>query len=591
MSVRIQGTVGSETIIRELAPGVLKAGRGTGNDLVLADPSVSREHAEIILDQSGGRAAIQVRDLGSRNGTFINGTQVRDSAVARIGDRLRLGQVELTLSDPSVADAPAPGDEGRRPLTSASWSGALPPHSGAEHPSEVRSARLSGDGQVHASRSVRWEEIESLGGRRDLARTLLDALAETGNLLVRPRPEAELHDALLALVGRVVPARRVVLLLTPPGKTEGEVLPEVRAVRAAREDARELLVSQTLLRTVLQDRTTLLVNDARSDARFREQASIVASDLMSALVAPLFDNERVIGVLYADSDDPRLAFDPEWIRAFTLLANVIAVKLTNARLLENEREQQRMAQELATAARIQREMLPRTLPGIPGYALAARLTPCFEAGGDLYDAQPLAGGRCALSVGDVTGKGMGAALLMSHTLASMRILLEGEPPLGDAVTRLYRQTCQIAPIGNFVTLFLARLDPRTHVLEYANCGHNPPLVFGADGACRELEPTALALGMFPLEMLPPDSLRCATTELAPGELLCIFSDGIPEALRGEEFFGDERLVESVRRRLEQPVDQILDGVLEDLGGFLGDAPPSDDVTLLLVRRSSQSSRS
>jgi sigma-B regulation protein RsbU (phosphoserine phosphatase) len=335
---------------------------------------------------------------------------------------------------------------------------------------------------------------------------------------------------------------------------------------------------------VLSQRAVLLVEDVQSDQRFRAQQSIVASDLQSALVAPLFDNEKVIGVLYADSNDPRVRFDREILRAFALLANLLAVKITNARLLETRREKERMEQELATAARIQREMLPNELPAVDGYSVAARLEPCFEAGGDLYEVSRLADGRLVLAVGDVTGKGMGAALLMSQTLAAMRLLEEETFPLTETALRLYRQVSRSAAPGRFVTLFLGRLDPATHRLEYVNCGHNPPYVFSPGGEIRELAATGLPLGMLPMEMLPPGILTEGVAELAAGELLCLFSDGIPEAARENEFYGEERLQGLIVARMKEPLEVIAEQVLADVRAFYGGAQVSDDITLLLLRR-------
>jgi serine phosphatase RsbU (regulator of sigma subunit) len=212
------------------------------------------------------------------------------------------------------------------------------------------------------------------------------------------------------------------------------------------------------------------------------------------------------------------------------------------------------------------------------------LLPCYEAGGDLYEISLLPNGRLIVAVGDVTGKGMGAALLMSHTLAALRLLEEEPSPLDEIALRLYRQVARSATPGRFVTLFLGRLDPASHRLEYANCGHNPPFIFSPGGETRELSTTGLPLGMLPVEMMPPGILTSGVADLAPGDLLCIFSDGIPEAAREGEFYGEERLERVVRARFHAPVEEIADGVLADVNDFYGGSPVSDDLTLLLLRR-------
>jgi phosphoserine phosphatase RsbU/P len=562
MPIDLQGTVAGIAWRAHLSDGVHRVGRSVSNQVSVPDPSVSREHAEITVEEDAAR----VRDLGSRNGTWINERRCENEEPLAPGDRLRLGSVILTVRG------------------GATGGGAADP----DGYDQVQFAPLAEDEPaLFASQALRWEDTRPVPEESEQhGRKLLDALLDTGNFLVMPRPREELYDALLAAVEKVVPARRLALLLhdLPGGPDAGDELPVVRAARPALSAGEDLLLSRTLLRTVLHERRSLLVVDARTDARYKDQASIMALDLRSALVAPLFDNERVIGVLYADSSDPRVHFDQEQLRAFALLANLVAVKISNSRLLDDLRETERMAQELATAARIQRELLPATLPEIAGFEVGAMLVPCFEAGGDLYEAAALEDGGCILAVGDVSGKGMGAALVMSHTLAVLRLLQEEGLPLGETAARLHRHVYRSTDAASFVTLFLARLDRDHERLEFVNCGHNAPLLFLPDGQVRELEVTGLPLGMFPVDMLPPDPFASRTVELPPGSVLAIFSDGIPEAMGPGGFYGDERLRETLQQNLGQPLEAVIGAMLKDIDRFRGETPASDDVTILLLRR-------
>ena len=582
MPIDLHGTVAGRAWRKRLSDGTHRVGRVPPNEVLVVDKTVSREHAEIKVD---GDSAC-VRDLGSRNGTWINDRPCEGDMPLVPGDQLRLGSVSLTV-------AGAVTREGA--VLSSGFSPSVDPPPLAED-----------EQALFASRALRWEDTRPspADGARH-GRQLLDALLDTGNFLVMPRPREELYDALLAAVARVIPARRLALLLHdgPGAPDETDDLPPVRAARPALPAGESLLLSRTLLRTVLHERQSLLVVDARTDARYKDQASIVALDLRSAMVAPLFDNERVIGVLYADTSDPRLHFDEEQLRAFALLANLVAVKITNSRLLDDLRQTERMAQELATAARIQRELLPTHLPDISGYEVGAMLVPCFEAGGDLYEAATLPDGTCIFAVGDVSGKGMGAALVMSHTLAVLRLLQEEGLPLDEMAARLHRHVYRNTNAASFVTFFLGRLDPQAGRLEFVNCGHNPPQLFlpaappvggsqtgrGSVGEhgwqVRELEVTGLPLGMFPVEMLPPDPFASRTVDLPPGSVLAIFSDGIPEAMGPDGFYGDERLIETLRRHIHQPLEVVAREMLADVAAFRGETPASDDVTILLLRRS------
>jgi len=297
------------------------------------------------------------------------------------------------------------------------------------------------------------------------------------------------------------------------------------------------------------------------------------------MAVPLFDNEKVLGALYADSRIPGLVFEEEQLQLFTILANMAAMKITNARLLEAEQSRVRMAQEFATATRIQRALLPVAPESVPGWQFHARLETCYEVGGDLYDFHRRADGIWVLMVGDVSGKGLGAALLMSSVLSSARVLYDTcERPLALA-HKLNDAVVRSAAPGTFVTLFLAFLDPESGKMRYVNAGHNPPLLI------RGKDLRLLEDGGVPMGVLPTYPFEEGETDLAPGDLLAAFSDGIPEATRGGEFFDDERLRQAlIELSTEQEIDRIGDGVVTRVAEFLAGEPRSDDITLLLARR-------
>lgn len=548
----LSGTIGGRVVKLHLKRGLQRMGRGSRNDIDLNDHSVSREHAEIVV--AGDR--VELRDLGSSNGTYVNQRSVTDSVEVRPGDMIRFGSLELTLLSEGISVTPAPST--------------VP---GAH--TEMISLREQT--QVSMQDSLSLEEAR--GGRSaptGVDQTLLRVVSEAGQILVVPHPLGETFDLVLGLVERAIPARRILLLLTdtPDGSLA------IRAARPSTELAgEELMLSRTVVETVLHDQATLLLNDAQSDPRFQSQESVILQNLRAAMVAPLFDNAQVIGLLYADGDDPRIHYDRNQLRAFTLLANLIAVKITNTRLLEAQREKERMEQEAAEAAQVQQQLLSTELPSIPGYEIIARQIPCFEVAGDLYEVTELEDGRVAIVVGDVTGKGMGAALLMSNVIAALRVLYQELPELSTLAERLHRQLLRSSDEIHFVTLFLGLLDPQTHRLEYINAGHNAPFLM-----CGDDEPETLPATGMPMGLLPGATYETRFVDLPAGSLLCVFSDGIPEAMVGEEFYGEDRFLQSAKERYHQPLDEIADGALQDVQDFLGDHRLEDDVTLVLLRR-------
>jgi transcriptional regulator with GAF, ATPase, and Fis domain len=183
-----------------------------------------------------------------------------------------------------------------------------------------------------------------------------------------------------------------------------------------------LALSRTMMNQVMQEKKSFLTSDPLNDPGFGGMMSMVSQGIRSAIAVPLFDNEDVIGLLYADDSNPSKKFTKDQLSAFTLLANVIAVAITHARYHLLEEEKRRQDAELKAASEILENLLPAKLPNCSGYQALASLEPCYEVGGDLYDAQIMPDGRYAFFIGDVVGKGLGAALLVSHILSWARFM-------------------------------------------------------------------------------------------------------------------------------------------------------------------------
>ncbi len=544
MTYQLTGTDIHRPIDIGLEDGRLRIGRGDHNDLRLQASSVSRTHAEIVVTGE----QIELRDLGSSNGTWVNGARIRAVTRLQAGDRLRFGDVELTLMAPGATHVPD------SPLATVFAS-----------PEEVSAMeRLSLE---DAQRQTTEEPA--------VENQLFRAVTEASQMLMEPRPLEEIFEMLLDMVEGVFPARRIQLLLSDDAGGE----PRACAVRPPASLGERIALSRTILKTVLDEREALLLLDTQTDPRFAGQESIMLQNLRSAMVAPLFDNRDVIGLLYLDSDDPGVKYDRDQLRAFTMLANLAAVKISNTRLQEAQREKERMDRELEVAAKLQRNLLLDEMPEITGYETLATQAPCYEVGGDLYDIAPFGDGRWIFVLGDVTGKGMGAALLMSNIMACLRVLYEDTRTALALVERLHNHVLRSSDLLHSVTLFVGVLDPAQHRLEYVNAGHNPPVLIGTDRKITALPSTGMPVGL-----LPGATFEAASIEFFPGSLLCVFSDAFPEAQVGEEFYGDDRFHESLRNHGGGALHDLVDGVMEDLHAFLAETPVGDDATLLLLRR-------
>ena len=537
MTLYLSGSPGGKFTVWPLDRPRIAVGRSSRNELQIGDFTVSKEHAEIIVE--GGKTLI--RDLGSRNGTRVNGVDAKETVALKPGDQVEIGHVPLVVS--------------------------------AERPEQP----LAFDEGAIAGSSHRIQ-IDQVLERRALAgaQSLVRLLAQAGQLLVLPRPLKETCDEILGIVAQAVPASRYVVIMRETPDTPPK---QVAARLGAGATDKPLMLSRAILHTVLDECSSVLTADAAEDARFKAQESIMVHAVHSAMAVPLFDNEQVLGLIYVDRQDLTGPFRQEQLEVLTLLANMAAVKIKNGRLLEAEQAARQLAQQLETAASIQRNLLPRRPPEIDGYEIDAYLESSYAVGGDLFDFHEMPDGRLLFLIGDVSGKGLGASLLMSSFMASARVLYEGSRDVAELCNRLTSALHRNIQPGRFVTGVVGLLDPGTGRIEYVNAGHPAPCVISG-GTLRTLDATGIPFGVMP--ELPYELGRA---DLAPGGLVAIFSDGIPEAQRGEEFFDDERLRAALREAAALPdLAAARAAVLARVDEFLSGEKRTDDITLMLLRR-------
>lgn len=534
------GRHGEEEIRFPLEDGRFLVGRAVDCDLVLGHPSVSRRHAALVC--SGGR--ILVEDLGSHNGTRVNDAVVRAPTPLSPGDVVSFAEIILRYGD-------HPGDS----------------HGTLSIDPETESRGLA----------VSWDEVTPgpRAGQRKRSE-LFRCLANAGDLLTVPRAPEELFEPILDLVESAMDPERAFLLLTENGGT-----PVIKASRLRNgNDGGDVTMSRSMVARVLKEKTSFLMEDEGVDSTLMQQQSIISQGIRTAMAAPLFDNKSVIGILYADSTDPARRYTRDELVAFSLLANVIAVALTHASYDAMEAEKRRLDHELEAAHSILNRILPDTLPTIPGYEVCAHIEPCFEVGGDLYDVSVLPDGRVTVVVGDVSGKGLGAALLVSSLVPLLRAMLEMQPDLVALTSNLNRQLWLTTDPVRYSTLFVGLLDPASGRLRYVNAGHNPPALVRADGGLESIGSTGL-----PVALMDEGVWTEGELDLRPGDTLTLFSDGIPETWRDEEHdYGETRLQNLLISLRGHSVEEIRDAALQDVREFRGDAPVSDDVTLLLLKR-------
>ena len=347
--------------------------------------------------------------------------------------------------------------------------------------------------------------------------------------------------------------------------------------RAAMGD--DFRISTAVRDRVLGGRESLLIHDVASDAALKASNTLIMQRVRTLLAAPLQTDTKVIGLVYLDSIAGR-PFTAEDLTLLTVLANIAAIRIEHARLIELEQAERVMQAELRQAAEIQRGLLPKSDPAAPGFEISGHSEPCRTVNGDYYDYLPLSGGRLAVVVGDVAGKGLSAALLVSAIQARLHTISEEEMPVEQMVARLNRGLGRNMPGGRFITMVVAVLDPGAGTLRYTNAGHNRPLLVRASGAVEELGEGGLLLGI-----LPDAAYMGADVALESGDTLVFYTDGVSEAANAQdEEFGEARLAELVRSERHRPAAEIGELVREAVRAHLDGRPALDDVTVVVVKR-------
>jgi sigma-B regulation protein RsbU (phosphoserine phosphatase) len=277
-------------------------------------------------------------------------------------------------------------------------------------------------------------------------------------------------------------------------------------------------------------------------------------------------------------------------RTLGLFANQAAIALENARLHLQALEKERLEREMELAADIQRRILPRGAPEVPGYELLGWNRPARQIGGDYYDLFRRQDGRVDLVVGDVSGKGMPAALMVSTLHSALHLLLD-QVGVGPALLEmLNRHVFESSTANKFITLLLAELEPASGRLTYLNAGHNPGMLLRdagktADGTSDALQVEELGASGLPIGVLSGSRFQARSLTLEPGDLLCIYSDGITEAESPEdEEFGTARLLALLREHGRRPLAEVLEAIQAATGSFSAGLPQGDDQTLVLLRR-------
>lgn len=552
-------------------------GRHPGCEIVLDNAAVSRQHARI----SESHGSYFLEDLRSRNKTYLNGRAVDGSTELHDGDAIQLCELEFRFfvehppeeRPPAVAEKRGGRLDGKTPAS---------PMAVVSLPTDGRGAPGDASPLVESGSSI----LSTV------------PINEASSLLLAVKPEQKLRAVLDIgrALGSALDLEEVLqktldgLFRVFPQADHGSVLLKeaekprlhVRASKSRRDDDAPSGVSMTVVRRAMKEGEAILSADVTGDSRFAESDSIASMALRSVMCVPLYGQEDdPFGVVQLDSADVTRPFSRDDLDVLASVAGQIGLAVENARLHAELIEQRDMQRELDFAMQVQLGFLPSQPPVVAGYEFFDHYEAAQRVGGDYFDYVELPDGRVAVTVGDVAGKGVPAALLMARLFSSARYQLLTRPTPGEALSALNAEIARTALGHRFITCLFAVVDPKTQTVTVANAGHMAPLIRSADG-------TVMALGQkesgMPIGIARDQDFEEVSRPLAAGDALLMYTDGVTEAMDEDgDLYGRDRLVKLMKAG-PASIRDLVEAVVGDVAKFSGDRPQRDDICLVGFRR-------
>ncbi len=325
----------------------------------------------------------------------------------------------------------------------------------------------------------------------------------------------------------------------------------------------------------------VVIDDMRVDDRIVYPAETMAEGLISQLTVAMKFKDQPIGVLRLYSPEPG-RFDRDTIRIARLVASQCAIAITNARLYAKAIEGAKIAEQLRLGAVIQRRMIPEKAPCMRGLDVGAIYHPCYQVGGDMYDFLQIDEHALITGICDVIGKGIPAAIMMSMFRGTLRAYADGgygRHTMEEIIHKLNRVACKECRDGEFITLFVARIDTANNELTYCSCGHEPGLLLRGD------EMTELNAGGLVLGIMPDAEYEIKTIQFKEGDTFLMYTDGLIDAMNFDgEIWGKERMYETLKKIPHDSAGQMIHNLLGYRRRYAGLAERTDDTSIVVIRR-------
>jgi len=558
---------------------ILKAGESSTHDLArdetvigrhpechvqIDSNMVSRKHCRMFRD--GNRFLVE--DMGSGNGTMVNGVRIANATPLAHDDRIKLGPILIRFVDQAAGSGRPTPPTGRVPPTKEQ-----PPAfqfnlaDDAEDSAQITGSLGGGDSGRFGALDV--NPAAKLGGILEISRTLAGTV-DLNTLLPK----------ILDTLFTIFPGADRGCVLLKEAAT-GQMIP--RAIKHRRPgDDESVKLSRTIVNKVLADKAGVLSADAASDSRFQASESIANFTIRSMMCVPLLglDGEP-LGIINIDTQNPLKQFQKDDLDLLMAVAGQAALSYENARLVVSYTEKQKQDNEMQIAAGVQRALLPEHLPKVPGYEFSATYESAQAVGGDYYDCLVLPRDRVAIAFGDVAGKGVPASLVMSRLSSVVQCTMEFVEDVGEAGARINEHMCANAVEGRFVTFTLVIIDLKTHEMSLIIAGHMSPMIRRTDGGVDEFPDEMIGL---PLGVVAGMTYEVRKRTIQPGETVVIYTDGVSEAMNpASDLYGTDRLREIIAKNPPEP-DKLGKAIHVDVKRHAAGRAQNDDITLMVFGR-------
>jgi len=530
----------------------LVVGRAPECGLIIDDVAASRRHFEIRPSNGG----FTCRDLGSKNGTKVNGTQVKVCQLQH-GDRIRIGETVIRFESGSPT------------------------------------------GQVSGVKTVFLQTVLDRAGRVQKAlpstrsKELLEAAYTLMNAIASNFNPCDLVDSVLRTTTEAIRAQRGAIVFAGP---DGQLKPcsVCECVHSIRDGVPqpgtldEIHISESVARRVLQDGENVLYQFARSDSDEMTTESIVDLKLTSILCVPIRTQNEIQGILYMDTDVTNHAYTEDDLLLAAAAGNSAGLALENARIHQSLLEKNRIEQEIADAWAIQEGLLVNDWPTDDArFEVFGQTRPAKTVGGDFFDFIRLDADRVGILIGDVSGKGVPAALTMAQMLAEFRLSVHDSGSPAAVLGRLNGQLVARSRRGTFCSMCFVIADLASGRIVGANAGHHPVMLVSEQGVRNLLRASAPPAGLLPDVAWTDEEAR-----LQPGNVLLMYTDGIVEARAGTTRISPndqlieyevDRLKRVATRHRDSSPEQLIGAVMRDVDAFCSPLSPHDDCTMIALR--------